>query len=87
MYTSSVFLLIMKLFLQHANNVLSDCPGQVDFPAGLEDSLLHLPNGQAVSWENFYGNSAGMNKYCNTGMRELVRGTLSTCLVHVHYIL
>lgn len=48
MYKPSVFLLTMKLSLQHANNVLSDSPGLVD-------SLLPLPNGQVVSWENFLG--------------------------------
>ena len=44
-------------------NVLSDSSGLVDFPVGLVDYLLHLPNGQAVSSENFFGNSTDMNKY------------------------
>ena len=38
---------------QHANKVMSDSPGLVDFAIGLVNSVLNLPNREI----NFWGNS------------------------------
>ena len=36
-----------QLLTQRAKKVVSDSPGQVDFPIGLVNSVLNLPDGQA----------------------------------------
>ena len=33
---------------KHTKKVVSDSPAQVDFAIGLENSVLHLPNGQVL---------------------------------------
>ena len=41
----SVYVGIILYFVQHAKKVVSDSPGLVDFPIGLVNSVLNLPNG------------------------------------------
>ena len=38
---------------QHAKKVVSDRPGLVDFAMGLVNSVLNLPNGQVMCFEEF----------------------------------
>ena len=42
-----------KLTRQHAKKVVSDSPGPVDFALGLVNSVLNLPNGQVMFFEEF----------------------------------
>ena len=42
-----------KLTSQHAKKVVSDSLGPVDFALGLVNSVLNLPNGQVMFFEEF----------------------------------
>ena len=39
--------------LQHTKKVVSDSPGLVDFAVGLTNSVLNLPDGQVMHFEEF----------------------------------
>ena len=38
---------------QHAKKVLSDSPGLLDFAIGLVNSVINLPDGQVMFYEEF----------------------------------
>ena len=41
------------LYSQRAKKVVSDSPGLVDFAIGLVNSVLNLPDGQVIFFEEF----------------------------------
>ena len=41
------------IITQHAKKVESDSPGLVDFATGLVNSVVNLPNGQVMFFEQF----------------------------------
>ena len=40
-------------FVQHAKKAVSDNPGLVDFAIGLVNSVVNLPDGQVMFFEQF----------------------------------
>ena len=49
----SNYLLNLLQFLQHAKKVVSDSPGLVDFAIRLVNSVINLPNGEVIFFEEF----------------------------------
>ena len=50
---SQAFLLLALFWCQRAEKVVSNSPGLVDFAIGLVKSVLNLPDGQVMFFEEF----------------------------------
>ena len=50
---NGVMMIMMPLFGQRAEKVLSDSLGLVDFAIGLVNSVFNLPDGQVMFYEEF----------------------------------